>query len=61
MSVDVLERAQELFYSTKSMGSGIGLALVREVAELFGGTLSIESKESEGTRVTVRLPMKKSS
>jgi two-component system, NtrC family, sensor histidine kinase HydH len=41
------------FYSTKADGSGQGLSFARRVAETHGGSLSIVSKEEEGT--TVRL------
>ncbi|MGW0120826.1 SpoIIE family protein phosphatase [Streptomyces sp. NPDC003327] len=37
-------------------GSGIGLALVRELVGLHGGTITAESAEGEGTRFTIRLP-----
>ena len=37
-------------------GTGIGLALVKEIVELHDGDLSIESKLGEGTKVTVSLP-----
>jgi signal transduction histidine kinase/DNA-binding response OmpR family regulator len=37
-------------------GSGVGLALVRELAELAGGTAGVESAPGEGSRFTVRLP-----
>lgn len=38
-------------------GTGLGLALVKSFAELHGGTLSIESKEGEGTTVRFTLPL----
>lgn len=37
-------------------GAGIGLALVREIVGLHGGTVSAESVLGEGTTITVRLP-----
>ena len=37
-------------------GSGIGLALVRELVGLHRGTIAVESTEHEGTAFTVRLP-----
>ncbi|WP_233226325.1 SpoIIE family protein phosphatase [Amycolatopsis sp. CA-126428] len=37
-------------------GSGIGLALVRELVELHGGTLAADSTEGAGTTFVIRLP-----
>jgi signal transduction histidine kinase len=37
-------------------GTGLGLALSKELAELLGGDLSLASEEGVGTTVTVRLP-----
>jgi signal transduction histidine kinase len=37
-------------------GSGIGLALVQELARLHGGSASAESREGEGSTFTVRIP-----
>lgn len=54
MSPDVLSRCTELFFSTKTMGSGIGLALCHRVLEEAGGSLHIESEQGKGTRVIAR-------
>ncbi|MEL7363574.1 MAG: ATP-binding protein, partial [Bacteroidota bacterium] len=55
-------RVFERFYQVESGptrshdGSGVGLALVRELADLHGGTVAVESQRDEGARFTVRLP-----
>ena len=41
----------------KTRGTGLGLSLVRALAELHGGSMSIESRLGEGTSVTVRMPV----
>jgi two-component system, cell cycle sensor histidine kinase PleC len=38
-------------------GSGLGLALVKSLTQLHGGTFEIKSKEGHGTEVTVTLPL----
>ena len=40
----------------KFQGAGIGLALVKELAEIQGGTVAVESHEGKGTTFTVRIP-----
>ena len=42
--------------SRSNEGSGIGLALVRELVGLHGGSITAESTEGAGTTLTVRLP-----
>ncbi|TDE86926.1 ATP-binding protein [Deinococcus sp. S9] len=38
-------------------GTGIGLALVREIVALHGGRVEVQSAEGQGTTFTVRLPL----
>jgi PAS domain S-box-containing protein len=46
------------FFTTKPTGSGIGLALSRQIAEAHGGTLALENRtEARGCRATLRLPV----
>jgi two-component system, CitB family, sensor kinase len=44
-------------WSTKGAGHGIGLSLVRQVAERHGGGYQIEAADGGGTVLTVRLPV----
>jgi PAS domain S-box-containing protein len=46
----------ESAFSREHHGTGLGLPLANSLAELHGGSLTIESKEGEGTAVTVLLP-----
>ncbi len=56
-----LERIFERFYQVEATnerrwpGAGIGLALARQLAELHGGTITVESAEGEGACFTVTL------
>ena len=53
---DQLSRAFELFFSTKSGGIGIGLALCERIIEEHGGTIALDSTPGTGTTLTIILP-----
>jgi signal transduction histidine kinase len=44
-------------FTTKSGGTGLGLAMVKNIIEQSGGDVGFESAPGEGTVFTVRLPM----
>jgi CheY-like chemotaxis protein len=58
MSPEVLERVFEPFFTTKDVGKGTGLGLptVYGFAEQSGGHVRIDSREGDGTAVTILLP-----
>jgi two-component system, NtrC family, sensor kinase len=57
MNDETLRRAFEPMFSTKpaGRGTGLGLPLVRDIAERHGGVVHIESAPGQGARVEVRL------
>jgi signal transduction histidine kinase len=60
-----LPHIHELFQRAEAVrgeipGTGIGLATVRHIVELHGGSVSIASQEGKGTTVTIRLPLRRS-
>jgi signal transduction histidine kinase len=44
------------FYTTKDGGTGLGLSICREIAEIHGGSLFVESEIGRGTTITLRIP-----
>jgi signal transduction histidine kinase/DNA-binding response OmpR family regulator/ligand-binding sensor domain-containing protein len=60
---DQLDRVFDRFYQVDSShtrgheGSGLGLALVKELVELQHGTIQVRSEVGKGTTCTVRLPL----
>ncbi|MCM0611519.1 PAS domain-containing protein [Marinobacter sediminum] len=52
-------RLMEAFYTTKSHGTGLGLAVVQAVVKAHQGQFSIESPEQGGAVATLRLPQLK--
>ncbi len=51
-----LSHVFEPYFTTKGTGTGLGLAIARKVVEALGGTIRMESREGEGTRVEIILP-----
>jgi two-component system, NtrC family, sensor kinase len=48
----------ELFHSTKgNRGTGLGLAVAKKIVEEHEGSISVKSREGEGSAFTIRLPV----
>ncbi|HUZ06179.1 MAG TPA: HAMP domain-containing sensor histidine kinase [Candidatus Paceibacterota bacterium] len=58
ISRDKIERVFEAYYTTKEKGSGLGLAIVKHNAELYGGTVRVESELGKGAEFIVVFPAK---
>src|SRR5262249_51742796 len=56
MSEEVLGQALLPFYSTKRGGTGLGLALCREIVDAHDGRIRLANREGGGLSVTLWLP-----
>jgi two-component system sensor histidine kinase FlrB len=53
----VAQKISELFFTTKEQGTGLGLAVVRAVADAHHGEFSISAEPGAGARAELRLPV----
>jgi len=54
---DRLAKIFDPFFSTKEMGTGLGLSVVYGIVERHGGTIDIKSEVGQGTLIVIRLPI----
>jgi len=55
-SDEALERARDLFYTTRESALGLGIPFARKIVEGFGGNLELENRAEGGARVRLLLP-----
>jgi signal transduction histidine kinase len=55
---DKVGRIFEAYFTTKEKGTGLGLAIVKHNAELYGGTVRVESALGKGAKFIVTFPAK---
>jgi two-component system sensor histidine kinase AtoS len=51
-----LDRIFEPYFSTKAVGTGLGLTIAKRNIDLHGGTISVDSAPGRGTAVVVEIP-----
>jgi signal transduction histidine kinase len=56
MSPEILAKVFRPFFSTKTGGTGLGLASTKKIVEAHGGTIDLQSELGRGTKFTIRLP-----
>lgn len=53
---DLKKNIFQPYFTTKTSGMGLGLAMVKSIINSFNGYVSFESKENKGTRFILRIP-----
>jgi signal transduction histidine kinase len=54
IAADIRDRIFDVFYSTRpSRGRGLGLSMVKKIAEMYGGTVAVESSPTTGATFTI--------
>lgn len=51
-----IERIFEPFFTSKTGGTGLGMAITKHFIDMHGGEIAVESEEGRGTMVTITLP-----
>jgi signal transduction histidine kinase len=57
ISPESLANIFEPFYSTKAQGIGLGLALAKKFTEVYGGSITVQSRPHEGTKFRATFPV----
>lgn len=55
---EVLNKIWDPFFTTKEMGTGLGLGIVKTIIDLHGGNIQIKNRPAGGSQVLIHLPLK---
>lgn len=54
---EILDKIFDLYFTTKSEGSGIGLAMTYRILQLHHGNVEVQSRLGQGTEFVLRIPL----
>ena len=54
---EMREKIFDLYFTTKSGGSGIGLAMTYRILQLHHGSIEVQSKAGQGAEFLLRIPL----
>jgi signal transduction histidine kinase len=57
MSAETRSRVFEPFYTTKTKGTGLGMAISRRLVEAHGGRIEVGESSAPGTKIVITLPV----
>lgn len=57
MSVETMEKIFDPFFSTRATGSGLGMAITKQLVSQMNGKISVVSQEGEGSTITLEFPL----
>jgi two-component system sensor histidine kinase HydH len=56
MTEDTRRQLFNPYFTTKTTGTGLGMAIVHKIIEAHKGEIRVVSKEGNGTEITIRVP-----
>lgn len=55
---EVFNKIWDPFFTTKEMGTGLGLGVVKTIIDLHGGNIQVKNRPAGGSQVLIHLPLK---
>src|SRR3989337_3334870 len=54
---DIIDKIFQVYFSTKKMGTGLGLPTAKRIIDDHKGIISVQSEEGKGTNFSIKLPV----